>query len=105
MPSSCCRNRIGNRSGVRVLRAADQLARHRFSWDAILEGHLATQDGELVALGALDETAPARRKLKHHLRRMQLERVEVDDVHFGLHPRGEDAAIAKPIKLRGVAGL
>src|ERR1700684_3474020 len=71
-------NRASIASGRRARRglgAANQLARHRVGCLAVDECDLAANDRVFVTVGVLDQSSPTRRQIKHHLRRMQSERV------------------------------
>src|ERR1700677_809658 len=89
------------RSGSgRGLWAADELTRHRAGRLTVLVNHLAADDGELVAVGSLDETASTGRQIEDHLRSVQGQAFEIDDINVGLHAGLERAPIVEAIEAR-----
>ncbi len=66
----------------------------------MLEDHLAGNDGDLVTLRTLYQTAPTGRQIEDRLRAMQPQRIEVDDIHVCHHPRRDLPAIEHSMGLR-----
>src|SRR5664279_248354 len=67
-----------------ALRAAHQPARARAGGRAIALRHHARDDGGVVAVDLLQQTAAADGEVVMHLRRMQMQRLVVDDVDVTL---------------------
>src|SRR5205823_13751833 len=83
----------------------DQLAGPGPGLLALLEDGRARADRHVVAVDMLDQSSSAGRQVEDHLRGMQAQAVEVDDVHIRLHARLEPTAVAEAEEVRGLAGL
>src|SRR4051794_13325299 len=58
-----------------------------------------------VAVDVLHQPPPASRQVEHHLRRVQRQAVEIDDVQVALLARAEHPSIIEAVERRGRRGL
>src|SRR5579884_646395 len=71
----------------------------------LFEDRRAGDEGGAVAMGPLHEPPPAGRQIGYHLRLMQSQPREVDQIEVGAQPRLEAAAIGEAEELGRLAGL
>src|SRR5437660_8441982 len=73
----------------------DQLSRPAAGFLALLEDGRARRNRHVVAVDMLDQAASAGRQVEDHLWGMQVQPVEVDDVHIRLQARLQPATVAE----------
>src|SRR4051794_9679505 len=87
-------------TSLTVSRSPEQHARTCTGVLAAFHRDLAGVDRRLIALGPLDETRRAAWEIRHELWAMELQAIEVDDVHVGLHAWREDTSITQSEQCR-----
>src|ERR1700722_4744498 len=84
---------------------ANQLAGPGPGLLALLEDGRARADRHVVTVDMLNQVSSAGRKIEDHLRGVQAQTVEVDDVHIPLQARLKPTAVAEAEEIRRLAGL
>src|SRR5882672_2700468 len=92
-------------SPVKSAGRPDELSGSSSGLFALLEDGHARADRHVVTVDMLNETPPAGRQIEDHLRGMQVQPIEVDDVHIGLQAGLEPAAVVEAEEVRRLAGL
>ena len=88
-----------------IVPSSDEAPRHRAGMLASLENGNACHDRCLISIDPLHETSAASRHVVHQLWLVQMQTVEVDDIHVGAKARHEPTAIRQTEEVRGFARL
>src|SRR5262249_54481372 len=84
---------------------AHEAAGHRAGMLAPLEGRRAGQERGDVAVDPLHEAAATGGKIVDEFRLVEVQALEIDQVHIGAQPRRESTAVLQAEEIRRLAGL